>query len=143
MAKKDDVINTVPIQPVQPEGNGNGHNGHDEITDEERSILERAKVILVNHLTNTPDVRMPETTYLSRRIVVPLSIAKTFAEWDNYSNAMLLKLGKRPKSFIQQWMQNYFALQRSVGGMHKKDLVMLAENQLIEDEQMGHEDDTP
>lgn len=114
----------------EPEVNNN-NNGHEE--------SEKARVILVNHLTNTPRNRMAETTVIPRRMVAALAISKTFAELvpgeDNKKNGN--------ESFILNWMQNYFQLMRSVGGSHKRDLVMLAENQMAEEEEAENPYDTP
>jgi hypothetical protein len=132
MAKKDNILTTVPIVEI-PKANGNGN--HEETIDINKlSDNDKAIIKLVNHMVNTPDEKMHETSALPRRMISALAISKTFAE---------TKIDDENDNFVLRWMLNYERFSRSIGGFHMKNLIMLAENQLTEEEEKGIEDDTP
>ncbi len=126
MAKKD-IINTVPVE-VPDTNHSNNHDDPGELTSNDKAIVK-----LVNHIVNTPEDRMHETSVLPRRMIAAMAISKTFAEIKDYEN----------ENFVLRWMLNYERFSRSIGGFNIKNIVMLAENQLAEEEDNAFEDDTP
>jgi hypothetical protein len=132
MPKKEEVLNTVPVDIPKPKSNGNG-NKRDEEQDD-TSSREKARVILVNQITNTPKEKMVESTVIPRRMVAVLSASKTITE--------IPRMGELENPFMY-WQDCFFQAMRSVGGFHMKNMVMLAENQLTEENNGAIEDDTP
>lgn len=86
----------------------------------------QAKLKLVEFLTDTPDKRLSETTEIPGRLAMVLPLMETFEHIGEISRTM---------SLSEIWRLSVYRHNRSLKRKHLSELVILAQEQAIEEEE--------